>query len=87
MPSALDVAKRALVRLLIALAAKYGVQVTVPRDSADKEVFKPWRKVSLKVHPDKGGDATDFAQLSAANDNWQSASTATRHRGRDQLLM
>ena len=71
MPSPTDVAKRELVKLLKSLAAKYGVQLEVTRDSADKEVVKAWRKVSLKTHPDKGGEGEDFARLSTANDAWQ----------------
>ena len=52
---------------------KYGVQLSVSRESSDGEVVKAWRKVSLRAHPDKGGDAADFARLSAANDAWQKA--------------
>ena len=71
MPSPADVAKRDLVKLLKTLAVKYGVQLEVTRDSCEKDVVKAWRKLSLKLHPDKGGDAQDFAKLSAANDAWQ----------------
>ena len=60
-----------MVKLLKALAVKYGVQLEVTRDSCGKDVVKAWRKLSLKLHPDKGGDAQDFAKLSAANDAWQ----------------
>ena len=71
MPSAVDVAKRALVKVLKELAAKYQVALSVNRESADKDVTKGYRKVCLKVHPDKGGDVADFKKLSAANDAWQ----------------
>ena len=59
MPSPTDVAKRELVRLLKSLAAKYGVQLEVTRDSSNKEVVKAWRKVSLKTHLDNGGEAEE----------------------------
>ena len=43
MPSAIDVAKRALVGLLRTLAASYGVALTLKREAADVEVtrFQP----------------------------------------------
>ena len=47
-------AKRALVSLLLALAGAYGVPLTLTRDSPDTDVKKAWRRVSAKVHPDKG---------------------------------
>ena len=31
------------------------------------------QKVSLRAHPDKGGEKTDFQNLSNANDSWQEA--------------
>ena len=71
MPSPTDVAKRELVKLLKALAVKYGVQLDVSRDSCQKDVVKAWRKLSLKTHPDKGGDSEDSAKLNAAYDAWQ----------------
>ena len=57
MPSALDLAKRALVTLLRALAVTYGVPVDVSRDLEDAEVRRAYRTVSRKVHPDRGADA------------------------------
>ena len=47
-------AKRALVTLLLALAGAYGLQVTLTRESTDVEVTRVFRRVSIKVHPDKG---------------------------------
>ena len=49
------------------------LRLTVRRESADKDVSKAFRKVSLKVHPDKGGNLGDFQKLSAANDTWKHA--------------
>ena len=54
MPSEVDVAKRELVKVLNLLAAKYGVPVSLWRDSADKDVHKTFRKVALKAHPVRG---------------------------------
>ena len=71
MPSAVDAAKRELVKLLRGLAQRYQLRLDVSRDSSDKEVSKAFKKVSLRVHPDKGGEQTDFQRLSAANDTWQ----------------
>ena len=57
-------AKRALVTLL----------VDVTRDSLlEAAVQKAFRKVSGKVHPDKGGSAEDSQRLNAARDAWQAA--------------
>ncbi len=40
MPSALDVAKRELVKVLNLLAAKYKVKLDLTRDSAEKQVHQ-----------------------------------------------
>ena len=53
MPSAVDLAKRELVKVLRELAEKYGVVLTLTRDSANKDVEKAFRKVSRRAHPDK----------------------------------
>ena len=71
MPSAVDVAKRELVKVLKTLAGKYKVKLTLSRDSADREVSAAFKRVSLRAHPDKGGEKADFQSLSAANDSWQ----------------
>ena len=44
MPSATDVAKRALVSLLRALAVAYSVALTLKRDAPDKEVSGVYQK-------------------------------------------
>ena len=72
MPSDIDLAKRELVKLLKSLAAKYKVHLELSRDSSEQDLKKAFRKVSVKAHPDKGGDVADFQKLSAANDSWQS---------------
>ena len=56
-----QLAKRALVTLLLSLARKYDIPaVVVNRDSPDAVVLATFKKVSKKVHPDKGGSTQDF---------------------------
>ena len=52
---AVQLAKRTLVSLLRSLGRAYGVPLTVTRDSADAAVNAAYRRIVLKVHPDKGG--------------------------------
>ena len=59
MPSVRDLATRALVTLLKSLATAYGLVLTITRDSADKDIRMAYRKVSVKTHPDKGGNEED----------------------------
>ena len=44
-----QLAKRALITLLLASAATYKVVVNVTRDSVDADVLKAFRKVALKA--------------------------------------
>jgi hypothetical protein len=53
--SSLEVATRVLVSVLLVLARSYLVVLEVNRDSPPEQVLKSYRKVLLKVHPDKGG--------------------------------
>ena len=48
-------AKRALVKVLLTLAAFYSLRVDVARESTDDVVRSAFKRVALKVHPDKGG--------------------------------
>ena len=82
MPSALDVAKRALVKLLRATASKHHTETSVSRESCDKDVAKAFRTVSLRAHPDKGGEKEAYQKLSAAYDSWQSLLKNKRDVGR-----
>ena len=66
-------AKRALVTLLLSFARVYGIAVQVCRDSPDADVQRAYRRVLLKVHPDKGGAVGDAQRLHAARDTWQEA--------------
>ena len=82
MPSAVDAAKRELVKLLKSLADKYKVRLNLSRDSLEKDVSKAFKTVALRVHPDKGGQQLDFQNLSAANDAWQELLKSKGARGR-----
>ena len=57
-------AKRALVKLIVTLAAVYFVALEgFTRDTPDKEVEKVFRRLLLKAHPDKGGSKDHTQQL------------------------
>ena len=71
-------ARRSLVRVLLALAATYGVTVTLTKDSCDAQVAAAHRKVVRKVHPDKGGSTADAQRLQAAKDAWESKKSSSR---------
>ena len=61
-------ARRALVKLILTLAALYRAVVIVNRDSCDSDVNKAVKNLLLKVHPDKGGSEDDTkAQKVAGN--------------------
>lgn len=70
-------AKRAFVSLLLSLGAVNSLVLKVNRESADKDVLAAYRRVLLKVHPDKGGKKKDFQRLHAAKEKWES----TRGKG------
>ena len=81
--------KRALVKVLLVLAAFYTVNVTVSRESTDEEVLSAYKKVSLKAHPDKGGRLEHCQELNNAKDAWDKARRTTKagrpkQGGRDQ---
>ena len=71
MPSPLDCAKRALVKLLKVAASTHSLQTKLSRDSSDKDVAKAFRTVSLRAHPDKGGNEAAYQTLTEAYDSWQ----------------
>ena len=66
-------ARRALVKLLLSVAAAYSVVVRLHRDSQDSEVVAAFRKVLRKAHPDKGGADEHAKQLNAAKERWDQA--------------
>ena len=79
--STLQRAKRALVSLLLSLAAAYGVDLKLAREACDDDVTKAFRRVSRRVPPDKGGVAADAQRLDAARDAWAAASKTSKGKG------
>ena len=74
MPSQRDVAKRALVTLLLAMAVTYHVTLSnINRDSPDLAVLAAYRQVIKKAHPDRGGQVADAQMLTAAREKWDLA--------------
>lgn len=71
--SGVQLAKRAFVRVLLALAAAYTLSISVDRDSADADVLKAWKQVVRKVHPDKGGATKEAQRLQSAKEAWDAA--------------
>ena len=57
--SSLAAATRALVSVLLVLSRSYLLVLTVNRDSSPEQLLQAYRKVLLKVHPDKGGKKDD----------------------------
>lgn len=78
--SAAQVAKREFVKVLLALAISYALTVTVNRDSRDDQILSVFRRVLLKVHPDKGGKKKDMQHLLAKKEAWDLARQAAPSR-------
>ena len=53
--SRIEAATRALVFVFVVLARSYEVALRVNREFPAEEVLKAYKKVLLKVHPEKGG--------------------------------
>ena len=68
-----QVAKRSLVKVLLALAVVYNVTLSISHDSADAGIPRAYKKVVLKTHPDKGGTVTDHQKSLEANEAWEGA--------------
>ena len=72
--------KRALVKLLLAIARQFLVAISISRESSDSDVKKAYRTVILRVHPDKPGGSTEYTkQLTGLWSEWQESQ---RGRGR-----
>ena len=56
-------AKRALVAFLMALMAAHNVRVNLTRESSDEDVLNSYKRMLLKVHPDKGGSKEAMQML------------------------
>ena len=72
-------ARRALVRVLLSLAAAYGLVLSITRDATDDAVFSAYKKVVRRAHPGKGGTKEDTQKLHCAKEAWDRAKQA---RGR-----
>ena len=81
MVSNLEIAKRVLVTLLKSLAGIYSVVLGLTRESTNTQVKAAYKKVSLKAHPDQGGEAKHQAALNAARDTWEDALRASKGHG------
>ena len=57
--SVVQLARRALVKFLLALAAACSVAVSVTQQSSDAQVGVAYRRIVKVVHPDKGGKVED----------------------------
>ena len=69
---------RAFVAVLKPLLQKYRVRDadSVHRDASHEIACKFYRKLLLKVHPDKGGDSDDFKKLQAAKEKFDNVGDA-----------
>ena len=67
--------KEALLRVIRNLASIYGIVLQLNRDSDDAVFKSAFRRLSLKVHPDKGGTAAHQQQLNDAFQAWQKANS------------
>ena len=74
--SAVQLAKRALVSLLLTLAQQYSVQIQLKREDDDNLVEAAFRKVVKKTHPDKGGKLAGQQRLQSTRERWRALKTA-----------
>ena len=73
--SPIQVAKRALVSLLLSLARQYAFALTINWDSPDKLVLDSFRQPARKAHPDKGGSKEHMRKLIEAREQWEKAAS------------
>lgn len=74
--SAVQLAKIALVSLLLALAQQYAVQIQLKREDDDSLVEAAFRKVVKRTHPDKGGKLADQQRLQSTRERWRALRAA-----------
>ena len=60
----------------------YNFTLTCKRESSDEEVIRDFRKLALRVHPDRGGDTTHQQELNDARAKWDKARKQTGGAGR-----
>ena len=82
MVSAVDRAKRALVRSLLRLARLYCVVLDITRDSTDVEIRRSFKKVSGKAHLDHGGNGEHQQTLDDTFSAWEQSMRDASGRGR-----
>ena len=75
-------ARRAFVKVMLSLAALYGVLLDLARDSPDAVVVQAHKKLVRKVHPDKGGTKEHAQQLQQAREVWTNAKQNCGRGGR-----
>ena len=80
--SLLEKAKRTFVSLLLQLGRAHGLAFDISRDSPDPAVLSAFRRLSRKVHPDRGGSLAESQRLNAAKDCWDEARRQSRGPGR-----
>ena len=80
--SSLDAVKRNFVKVVKEVARKYGLNLSLSRDSTESEVLIAYKAAARKAHPDKGGRNEDMQKLTAARDQWEAARAAGKSAGR-----
>ena len=80
--SPLESAKRAFVSLLLRLGRSHGVPLQISRQSPDPDLLKAYRRISKKVHPDRGGSLAESQNLNASKDAWEEARQKSKCPGR-----
>ena len=63
-----QLARRALVKVLLSLASVYAALLSVTRESNDADVLAGYTNLIRKAHPDKSGEKEDCQRLSSAKD-------------------
>ena len=65
----------------MALAALYALSLNLSRESTDEQVTKAYKRVALKVHPDKGGAVEHAQQVNLAKEAWEKAKKKAKGPG------
>ena len=71
--SKLGAATRAFVSTMLSVARCYALPLGINRDSSTEQLRAAFRKLLLKVHPDKGGSKDHTQKLQAARGTWDKA--------------
>ena len=76
--------KVALLQVLRRLAVAYCVALQLNRDDDDAEFKRAYRRLNLKVHPDKGGQREHQQELNDAYQGWDKARAGSKRGRRPQ---